>query len=510
MKDDTIKVYDSWLEKASEDNIDNIYYAIIEITDKLKKCEEALEKVDLGIGYDERVINNFNEANTDREIIYDFICNLIPYIEKNIDIPFKEKLVDTALSPLLEIKIENYEIENDIGVKTLFSDYNNRLEIREKEKLNLKDFLGSENEDKKYDQKDFEQVDDFAEIFKAQYLNIKEEMEKNNPEVSIPDMRKFWDPESMTSWEQFKEFLSIVADATIIVPIIDAIVGKDIITGRELSEDERKTKVIIAGIDTITLGLGALSSPVASEILKEYALAIGTATANAVVDEVIDSSGLPSEVISILKLGAGIITEKVGRKVLFKNAASEVIATKDIDELKKTSVRGNKKSPHNIELDDKIDDVGLLFGDEFWEQYYEPWPGTDGSLDELSRYSRDIDVGSVSGRNTVNTLTDAQKSRLNSLENTINDHLTEGDFSGTLRDLQGKPVPNGKGGYFDHLGEMKDSYSSLKKIRKGLEGSLKNPNLSDVDRALLQEGLDKANLYIERIQEMFKPYGGIE
>lgn len=114
-----------------------------------------------------------------------------------------------------------------------------------------------------------------------------------------------------------------------------------------------------------------------------------------------------------------------------------------------------------------------------------------------------------SGSGTTNTLTDAQKSRLNALENTINDHLTEDDFSGTLRDLQGNPVPNGKGGYFDHLGEMKNSYASLKKIKKALEGSLNNPNLSTVDRELLQEGLDKANLYISKIQELFKPYGGI-
>ena len=51
--------------------------------------------------------------------------------------------------------------------------------------------------------------------------------------------------------------------------------------------------------------------------------------------------------------------------------------------------------------------------------------------------------GNESGKSTGesgkvdNTLTDAQKSRLNALENTINDHLTDGDFSGTLRDLQG-------------------------------------------------------------------------
>jgi len=100
------------------------------------------------------------------------------------------------------------------------------------------------------------------------------------------------------------------------------------------------------------------------------------------------------------------------------------------------------------------------------------------------------------GGTVANTLTDAQKSRLNALENTINDHLTDGDFSGTLRDLQGNPVPNGRGGYFDHLGKMQDSYKSLQKIKKALEGSLKNPNLSDVDRTLLQEGLDKQILIL--------------
>ena len=113
------------------------------------------------------------------------------------------------------------------------------------------------------------------------------------------------------------------------------------------------------------------------------------------------------------------------------------------------------------------------------------------------------------GIKSSNTLTDAQKSRLNALENTINDHLTDGDFSGTLRDLQGNPVPNGRDGYFDHLGEMQDSYKSLQKIKKALKGSLKNPRLSDVDRALLQEGLDKANSYINKIEELFDHYGGI-
>ena len=38
---------------------------------------------------------------------------------------------------------------------------------------------------------------------------------------------------------------------------------------------------------------------------------------------------------------------------------------------------------------------------------------------------------------------------------------------------------------------------------------LKNPNLSSTDRALLQEGLDKAIYYIQKIEELFRPFGGI-
>lgn len=37
----------------------------------------------------------------------------------------------------------------------------------------------------------------------------------------------------------------------------------------------------------------------------------------------------------------------------------------------------------------------------------------------------------------------------------------------------------------------------------------KDPNLSSVDRSLLQEGLDKTNLYIKRIENLFESFGGI-
>ncbi len=112
------------------------------------------------------------------------------------------------------------------------------------------------------------------------------------------------------------------------------------------------------------------------------------------------------------------------------------------------------------------------------------------------------------GMSNVN-LTRAHKRNLDTLDNIINKHLTDKDFSGSLRDLQDNPVPKPGGGYWNHLQEMKDSYKGLIRIRKGLEGSLKNPNLNDATRKVLQEGLDKANKNIKKIENLFEPFGGI-
>ncbi len=56
---------------------------------------------------------------------------------------------------------------------------------------------------------------------------------------------------------------------------------------------------------------------------------------------------------------------------------------------------------------------------------------------------------------------------------------------------------------------MKDSYTALNKVKKGLEGSLQNPNLSNIDKQILQDGLNQANSSLTRIEKLFKSHGGI-
>jgi len=112
--------------------------------------------------------------------------------------------------------------------------------------------------------------------------------------------------------------------------------------------------------------------------------------------------------------------------------------------------------------------------------------------------------------NILDKLTRAQKRNVETLNNIINNNLKEHDFSGTLRDLQGDPVPKPGGGFWDHKTEMVQSYNSLQGIKQGLEGSLQNPNLDPEIQAFLQEELSKANSYINQIEELFKPYGGVK
>ena len=494
MKKNTIRVDDIWNEKVPLKNIHVVEDTIIDIDDKLKKCEEALERAELGIGYDESLFKKFGDAIEDRNTVYDFTWQLTTWIHDNIDAPFKNDFDTYAWSPLSDIDYRKYEIDNDIGVTTKNSHPNAQGIIVEKKKLNLKDFLGSENEDKKSDSKNCEQVDDFAKIFKEQYKNLSKTMSEGDEKVKLPDMRKFWDPESKTADERFKEFLSMVADATIIVPIADAILGKDIITGEKLSAYGVTSKILIAVIDVITLGIGSLSNPAVSGVIKEYALGLGAATVSAAVYEVADASGLPPAVINALTIGAGIVTVIIGNKVLFKNKAGKVLATKDLDDLNNRRARGNEAPPLRNELDDYLDDVGDFYENDVFGHYYDEWPELDDYFDELARHSEDIDVGSVSktsyGKSSGGlTYQSGSNAKLNELRNSLPDKYQ-------VVDSYGNKIGNVAYSTSDIEGYSIEELKSFSKYGSKGKNGIKNPVdgwVSSVDNPAYSKDVLKIN-----------------
>jgi len=106
-------------------------------------------------------------------------------------------------------------------------------------------------------------------------------------------------------------------------------------------------------------------------------------------------------------------------------------------------------------------------------------------------------------------LTRSQKRNVETLNNVIENNLTEHDFSGTLKDLQGNPISKSDGTFWDHKTEMIYSYRALQKVKKSLKGSLKNPNLEYFERKFLIDELNRVRLYMHRIEELFRPFGGV-
>ncbi len=115
----------------------------------------------------------------------------------------------------------------------------------------------------------------------------------------------------------------------------------------------------------------------------------------------------------------------------------------------------------------------------------------------------------VSPNFDMNKLTRSQKNAIDSADNIINDHLKNSDLAAALSELQGKPIPKPNGGYWNHIKEVKDAYAGLIRARNTLSGSLKNPNLETDVRVFIQSKYDVISEYINIIEKLFAPYGGV-
>ena len=86
--------------------------------------------------------------------------------------------------------------------------------------------------------------------------------------------------------------------------------------------------------------------------------------------------------------------------------------------------------------------------------------------------------------------------------NAFNDHLTPSDLEGAWRDIQGNPVPNPAGGFFDHLGEVQDALQSGKNAIEVFRNLLDDPSLSATDRCIVQCFLSRTSKTIDYVEKV--------
>lgn len=88
----------------------------------------------------------------------------------------------------------------------------------------------------------------------------------------------------------------------------------------------------------------------------------------------------------------------------------------------------------------------------------------------------------------------SQKNRIESGYKKIDDHLTEKDISGAVRDIKNNPVLDKNGRPYQHYKEVDDAVRGLKKERESLNKSIKNPNLTPEIKKSIRDAINEFDI----------------
>ncbi|QGW89493.1 hemagglutinin [Enterobacter asburiae] len=98
----------------------------------------------------------------------------------------------------------------------------------------------------------------------------------------------------------------------------------------------------------------------------------------------------------------------------------------------------------------------------------------------------------------VDKLNQKQESAIKKIDNTIKNALKDHDITGTLKDMDGNPVPKESGGYWDHMQEMQNTLRGL----RNHADTLKNFNNPEA-----QAAYGRATDAINKIESALKGHG---
>lgn len=123
--------------------------------------------------------------------------------------------------------------------------------------------------------------------------------------------------------------------------------------------------------------------------------------------------------------------------------------------------------------------------------------GDGGSLTASASPPPPEDPENRGGNNTG--LTRSQRTDIRTIDNVIENNAKPHDFAGVRNEIAGRATG------FDHITEMRQSVVSLRRAINGLEGSLRNPKLSDSVRNEITSALNRGRA---TLTEMQKALGG--
>lgn len=361
----------------------NTIYLPLDLQDNLLKVDQALVEMEeiLAEGQMEGLSYKSNETEIyevsgDVGLLNAYIGEMESEALEQLDKPLHKGFTTAATEALSLIKLEEYQTENRLGIKSHEIWYGKDGDKREREKvkgnLTMEDFLGitsiQEGKDG-YIVNMPKEFSDFTELFALDYREmvksgaIKKEVTLEEYLKAVKGLGEFDHEVDLP----FQQFVSNVLDVTIIKPLLDACLGYDVVTKEELSDMERGLNVVYAGIDVITLFIGLKGSGIlkagskqiikyGGKILALDMLGCGTAYG---ISQICEKLGLPVAITLLLSGAGGVVVVMQGGKYIFKNSAGEVIHEVSQESLESvvkgaSGAGGNKDTIISPQIKEKI------------------------------------------------------------------------------------------------------------------------------------------------------------
>lgn len=309
---------------------------LLRIDRALAECDNILSEVNLQIGY-QRYESRIYEIAEKRQHLWNFILALPEYIEAHLDEPLYQSLNRGASETISRIHMQDFTVENTLGVTMMPTDREYYGQPQRKDRLNLEDFIGNaigeQAEGNLIAGRNRECVEEFAAIFAGQYesmsaMGVLED--ETTLEIYLDQFAAAGEYDHKVEQPFHLMLLTNLLDLTIIKPIIESCCGYDLITGEDLTEMEQNMKLIGAFVDLITLATGlsgfmetakTLGMKQVARLVMVELTADAAATAVATIGEYHD---WPPGLTMRLSLGTGITVGQIGNHLVFEKDGIEI------------------------------------------------------------------------------------------------------------------------------------------------------------------------------------------
>ena len=168
------------------------------------------------------------------------------------------------------------------------------------------------------------------------------------------------------SHHPFGNFISGILDVTIVKPLIECIIGKDLITGDKLTEFEQGMQFVDVLLGVLTLGQGTAAmkpadltgKDAAKQLLKVWAVDAVSDTAAYTAGYVCDELGMPPGVTFIASLLTGCTVSLEVGKYVFRDGG-KIVKQLDADEMLEYVGGGGKGGTDALETVSKTNPFDL-------------------------------------------------------------------------------------------------------------------------------------------------------